>query len=183
MGEGYIAVCGAPLSSKRELLRALALAKQCEPPQVEMGELEALVRLEVPLGPRSVRLVGSTSHMYDADATITRVLSGAEAVIYVIAATPPERPENSVAVKNYDAMQRRYFEQHARIAQASGKSRGAIPWVFTLSKADVSQRGAVYDQIPPDVAGEPVRCSAKDHTGIDELWRRISAMVLSLASR
>jgi GTPase SAR1 family protein len=158
-----IAFCGAPLAGKTTLLRAIAQVIGSDRVRTRFGEAENITRLDVPLSDRTVLCVTISGAFYrhKQSGVVTEVLKQAAMIVYACSAVPPKNAEPE------------YFNLYATEATRLHVSWVDIPWLFVLTKTDLSGDNSLQRFIPSQYHAQILACAALQGKGIAELWQRI----------
>ena len=179
-----IAICGAPLVGKRELLTRLAEAADCHHlVNEELSSGERIVRLrlvrselarsrkarlspwESPVDEIDVRLVSGA--MFFEVPVIETVLNGAHMIVYVIA-TGEAGPDQD--------FQYSYFRMYKREAQRSLLPNA--PWIWVLNKVDMGSTNPLEHHIPDEKRPSVIDTVAITGVGIEAVWKRIDDLLV-----
>ncbi len=174
-----VAICGAPLVGKRQILNRIAEAADCHNiSEEERCSGERIVRLQVmreelarshkatlsslelPVEELELRL--ASGHMFFKEPVIRAVLCGASMICYV--AEPDETGP-------YKAIQEEYFQAYLDAIQEDLSPE--IPWIWVLNKVDLGSTNPLEQAIPRKQLAGVIRTDAVKGTGIGLLWEKI----------
>jgi ethanolamine utilization protein EutP (predicted NTPase) len=162
-----IAFCGAPLAGKTTLLRAIAQITGSDRIHTRFGEAENVTRLDVSLPDRILIGVTISGVFYrqEQSGVLTALLKQADIIVYVCSTIPPQNAEP------------KYFTMYVTEATRLHVSWADIPWLFVLTKTDLSGDNPLQRFIPPQFHTQILACAALEGKGVAELWQRIVSIV------
>ncbi len=179
MSSRAIAICGAPVVGKSEILSRIAESLRCaeiEEEETWSGERifclhvakQELARArnttfaswESAVEMLELRLVSGA--MFFEEEAICRVLHGVSAICYV-AAAEEAGPGREFQVD--------YFQIYSSLIQK--KLPAETPWIWVLNKADLGMANPLEHLISEAQRGEVIPMVAIKGAGIDVLWERV----------
>ncbi len=173
-----VAICGAPLVGKRQILNRLAEATDCSHfNQEERYSGERILRLrivreelvrsriatisrELPVEELEVRL--ASGHLFFREPVIRTVLGDVATICYV-AATEEAGPDHD--------FQKDYFQTYLDTIRDTLSPE--IPWIWVLNKVDFGLTNPLEQEIPQRQRSEVIHTVAVKGTGIGLLWEKI----------
>ncbi len=177
-----LAICGAPLVGKRQILNRLAKAADCPHlSEEEQYSGERILRLrivreelgrsrratlasrELPVEELEVRL--ASGHMFFKDQVIRTVLSDDVAMICYVVATEEAGPGWE--------FQEPYFRSYMDVLRENSLTWDDVPWIWILNKVDFGSTNPLEPEIPEGRRPEVIHTVAVEGTGVDILWNRI----------
>ncbi len=186
MRQRIVSICGSALAGKRCLLEVLGRLTRAGAPHQEerpSGELILSLRISaaqlrrVGVGDASgydLLLLSTGGHLFYRKDVIRHVLSEAELVLYLFAATEVGPPTD---------FQMSYYEDYLACAEEVDKHDSAVPWIFVITKVDASVDETRLDDFVRIAGGPLARCSAKTGQGVKELLRLLCSRLSESVER
>ncbi|MCP3935867.1 MAG: hypothetical protein GY708_10900 [Actinomycetia bacterium] len=174
-----MAICGAPLVGKREILNRLAeSAGHADLEEKERWSGERILRLRVTREVlaqcrkatqscwrptvEGLELRLASGHLFFEETVIKTIIDEVSLICYVV---------ESAETGPYQDSQNEYFRKYADLIRENLPT--ATPWVWVLNKVDFGMTNPLEHLIPEERRGDVVSTVAIKGRGIDVLWARI----------
>ncbi len=164
-----VGICGAPLSGKATLLRAMSKRLNAGAPREALDDTGRLRSFEATSRERRWRFICTTGHIFYERAMIHRILDEVQVVCYVFASTGAAA---DVAEEDEQYQLERFYA-HESEAQELGRHWTDVPWVFVLNKIDYGAKNPFLNVIPAHLRGNLTKTSAIKGKGVKALLGRI----------